>query len=344
MSLINKVLKDLESRAGDLRAGVRDRQMYADLRSARAAPPGRRTRLFLLVLLLAVVALGALVVTHGGPEEALQAVTMLVREPPPTPAVPARVAQPEPQSAASAPEPPPEPAVVAGRVTDTLPAPTTAAGAPAAAPPDPSSGPGVAPRPAPVRSADDPAEGAYREAVRLLRQRQSDAAESPLRRALRHNPDHVAARELLVGVLLERNRWSEAQQLLEQGLVELPYHRGFTFLLARIYVEQGAEPRALSLLQAGRADAGKDPEYIGFLATLYQRAGRHAEASEAYRQAVTLRPQDSKLWLGFAGSLEAQRNWSAAAEAYQRALATGGLSGELSRYASQRLTGVRGRL
>lgn len=180
------------------------------------------------------------------------------------------------------------------------------------------------------------AEGHYRHAFALLKQGQAAKAEEELRAALAAHPGYAPARELLAGLLLQRGHAPEAQALLEEGVKLGPEPR-LARLLARLLVERGADDAALAVMEAARGAAGRDAEYLSFLATLYQRAGRHAEAIAAYTEAVGLRPADGRSWLGLAISLEAQQQRSEAARAYERALASSGLDGRLRQYAQQRL-------
>ena len=94
------------------------------------------------------------------------------------------------------------------------------------------------------------------------------------------------------------------------------------------------------VLEKYRARAAGDPEYLALMAAIFQRAGQHADAARAYRQAVTAQPRQGKWWLGMAISLEAVNNPKAAREAYHRA-ATSGLDGNLKQYAEQRLAALR---
>ncbi len=190
-------------------------------------------------------------------------------------------------------------------------------------------------------SPQDKAESQYRLAATSLQQNRVSEAENQLRAALAAQPAHVKARELLAGLALQGGRWREAQSLLEQGVAQHPQHYPFAQLLARSYVDRGQDLKALSLLEKSREAAGTDAEYFAFLATLYQRAGRHGDAVKSFTEAVTLRPQDGRWWLGFAISLEATEQWKASGEAYQRAAASGSLDRQLLQYAQQRLAAIK---
>ncbi len=188
---------------------------------------------------------------------------------------------------------------------------------------------------------EERAESEYRLAAGALQQKRTGEAESRLRTALQAQPSHAKARELLAGLALQGGRWREAQSLLEQGVALNPNHYPFAQLLARSYVDHGQEKKALELLEKSRAAADGDPEYLAFLATLYQRAGRQDDAARNFSEALKSRPQEGRWWLGFAISLEAIEKWKESAEAYQRAAASGSLDKQLLQYSQQRLAIVK---
>jgi MSHA biogenesis protein MshN len=190
-------------------------------------------------------------------------------------------------------------------------------------------------------SPQDKAESQYRLAATSLQQNRVSEAENHLRAALAAQPVHVKARELLAGLALQGGRWRETQSLLEQGIAQHPQHYPFAQLLARSYIDHGQDLKALDLLEKSREAAGTDAEYFAFLATLYQRTGRHGEAAKSFNEAVKLRPQEGRWWLGLAISLEATEQWKASSEAYQRAAASGSLDKQLLQYSQQRLAAVK---
>ena len=192
-------------------------------------------------------------------------------------------------------------------------------------------------------SPQDKAESQYRLAATSLQQNRVSEAENHLRAALAAQPAHVKARELLAGLALQGGRWREAQSLLEQGVAQHPQHYPFAQLLARSYVDHGQDLKALNLLEKSREAAGGDAEYFAFLATLYQRNGRHPEAVTSFTEAVKLRPQEGRWWLGLAISLEATEQWKASSEAYQRAAASGSLDKQLLQYSQSRLAAIKNR-
>jgi MSHA biogenesis protein MshN len=202
------------------------------------------------------------------------------------------------------------------------------------------------------------AEAQYREAAALMRQGRAADAERTLKEALVTEPAHATARELLAGLLLQGGRANEARELLEQGVARNPKHGQFARLLARLYVDGGDEARAIELLERaveaatapslargprldpiGESTPG-DADTLAFLATLYQRAARHADAARRFAQALAVRPQEGRWWLGLAISQEAQLD-PAASDSYQRAVASPGLDPKLQQYARNRLGAIK---
>jgi len=188
---------------------------------------------------------------------------------------------------------------------------------------------------------NEKAESEYRRAVDLLQKGRMSDAEKHLRLALKIDETHTPARELLAGLMLQQGHWREAQQLLEQGIDTVPAHYPFAQLLARVYVEHGADQKALAVMEGSQRAGVENPDYLAFLAALYQRVGKHAEAIKAYNGALTLNPQEGRWWLGMGISLEAAQDWNTAGSAYQRAIESGVLEDKLLAYARERLSVVK---
>ena len=187
-------------------------------------------------------------------------------------------------------------------------------------------------------TADEKAETEYRRALDSLQKGRMADAEKHLKAALSANETHTRARELLAGLMLQQGHWRETQKMLEQGIDKVPAYYPFAQLLARVYVEHGADQKALTVMEQSRRAAAGNPDYTAFLAALYQRAGKHADAVKTYNEAVALSPQEGRWWLGMGISLEAMQDWDTAAAAYQRAVDSGVLDDNLLKYARQRLT------
>lgn len=355
MSLINKMLKDLETRQGG--GGRADRPIFQDLHSSRSERHrGRRAPVVALMLLLSGVAgiyswnrwgdNKATVVSATVPMQTLAQTPVAIEQPSvtaptPAPPVPAATKEPAPVTKPTSPRMDKVDRVGNERsksaTKQASPATPPQAMVTAAAKSETGTGPARIEKTDRPYSAAELAENAFQEAVRLRTQGDAVGAERRVRALLVTDPKHVKARELLTGLYLENGRWLEAQDTLEQGMAQLPAHLAFRYQLARLHLERGEEARAVSLLEAARGPGQTDPELPAFLAALYQRSGRHAEAVKSYQEALTSRPQEGRWWVGLGISLETQKDSDAARTAYRRALDTGRLTSNLARYAEDRL-------
>jgi MSHA biogenesis protein MshN len=348
VSLINKMLQDLEARAPSSSRAGDPAYLFKDLRATRSH--SRRANALRLAILLVAVLLFVAVAYWPTlsewlfePAAAPAPLAAPVAVPPMTAPAPLP-AEPAPVTA-EAPPAPPKPVAPAVRVPPKAPV--------ANAPPRPVSPPAKQPTPIVAESSEtvaaasiekklkplsaaEQAETAYREAATAMQQGRASDAEARLRAALTAQPGHTKARELLAGILLQTGRGAEARQTLQQGLAAAPASPALAQLLARLYVQDGQDAAALALLESARASATKDADYLALLAAVYQRSARHADAIKAYGDALSLRPREGRWWLGLGVSQEAVNDFTAAADAYQKAITTGTLDPKLLAYAQQR--------
>jgi MSHA biogenesis protein MshN len=285
---------------------------------------------------------------------------------PPKPAPPEKAKRPEvkePHSPAATPRqqtvvtaaPAPAPApVVAAAAPPSLRAPApaipAASNAPAASEPVATPEPPVRPRgylaPGSISKQARPvtprerADIEYRRATAALGQGRNDEAEDALRAALNEDPTYDAARQTLVGILVEQKRVDEAKKLLQDYLAAKPNHLAFAMLLARLQIDRGDNAGAVVTVTRTLPFAGENVDFIGFAAALLQRAGRNAEAAEQYRVALRLRPEAAIWWMGLGMSLQASDHASDALDAYKHALSAGSLSPELQAFVEQRIKQV----
>lgn len=348
MSLINKMLKDLETRQS---SGVRaERPIFQDLHAARSERHRSwRVPMLALTLLLGGVA-GIYAWDRWGHSSVPVAssisppVSTVAQAPAPTQTTTPPPAAPVESTPVAQVAPTPKPSVAQKAEPDRIEKPKTAKARPTP-PAKPQAVAGAKSETGPVRiektdrpySAAELAESAYQEAARLRAQGNAADAERRTRALLASHPKHIKARELLAGLQIENGRFLEAQDTLEQGIVQVPTHLAFRFQLARLLLERGDQTRAVSVLEAARTAGQTDPELPAFLAALYQRGGRHADAIKSYQEALAVRPQEGRWWVGLGISLETGKDSDAARTAYRRALDTGRLTPNLTRYAEDRL-------
>ena len=183
----------------------------------------------------------------------------------------------------------------------------------------------------------DLAEVEFRKATALLHQSRPAEAQEGFQAAVAAYPGHHAARQALVGLLVDARKYGEAERVLQEGLALSPAQSGFAMTLARLQVDRGDALQATATLRKGLEHSQGSADYLAFLAALLQRQGRHEEAIEQFRGALRMRPAAGVWWLGLGISLQALNRGADAQDAYARARASGNLSPELAAFAEQRL-------
>jgi MSHA biogenesis protein MshN len=335
MSLINKMLQDLDARAGQPGAAP----MPADVRLPPAPEPRARWMRGALAggAVIAVAAAGVI------------GWRMVGEQPPPVVVAAAAPAAPAPAPAAPAPEAVlvemPDDAPV--QVADVAPpAPVVPAPAPESEPAPPPPKPAPAPRklappkPAPlaqgrVETAPQRAENAYRRALLALEDGRVTEAIATLQAGLRIDPRHEPSRQTLVGLLIEGKRPDEAMRQLQAALALDARQPSMAMLLARLQLERGGP--ALDTLMRTLPHAAGNGEYHAFLAGVLQREGRHREAAGHYQAALRIAPGNGVWWMGLGISLQAEKRDPDAVAAFWQALGSGTLSPELTAFVERRL-------
>jgi len=341
MSLINKMLQDLDRRQA--LAGATDASV-AQVTTSAAVPHGGREWLWRIVAVLLTLGVGW-VIWVGYQLLPKPLVTNLALQPaPPPPAPKVTVTAPPPPPAAVAEPTLPGP-VEAPPVTapDTLrlareietPLRERAAKAPKLAAALPALRKGTVDKRDRVYSAAETADAQFRRAAVLLNQGRLSEAEDHLAGALRADPSHGAARQTYVAMLLEQHRVEAARRLLQEALAISPAQPAFAVALARIYTEQRDYRNALEVLDKA-GPAARNAEFQAMRGAVLQRLGKHAEAVEAYQNAIRIAPQPGTTWVGLAISLETLGRRPEAVQAYRRALDAGSLAAEAREYAESR--------
>ncbi|USX24593.1 tetratricopeptide repeat protein [Oxalobacteraceae bacterium OTU3CINTB1] len=178
-------------------------------------------------------------------------------------------------------------------------------------------------------------DGAYRRALVALQEGRLSVAMADLERALEIDPRNEAARQTYVSLLLENKRTDEAIRQLRLSLGIDPRQPGLAMVLARLQLERGGP--ALETLMATLPYAGNSADYLAFLAGVLQREQRHAEAARYYRDALQLGPGNGVWWMGLAISLQADQHLPEARDAYARARGAAGMTPELLAFIDRKL-------
>ena len=352
MSLINKMLQDLDARGGQPGAAASAPEIKPVLPPEPGFPWLRAALIAGLVVVLGASGYMAWRLKQAGPAPSAEVPLDLSKAPvqapvvqevpvqrapaaPVEPAV-AEAPAPEPVRAEPAPEPPKAAPVVkpaAPAVKREVKRAEPAKAAPVKAVPKPVA---AAKTPAgKVETTAQRAENGYRRALASLEDGRVTEAIDHLQGALRADPRHEAARQTLVSLLIEAKRPEEAIRQLGAALALDARQPAMAMLLARLQLERGS-PGIDTLMRTLPYAAGNG-EYHAFLAGALQREQRHREAVEQYQQALRTAPQNGVWWMGLGISLQAEKRTAEAVAAYQKARDSGSLSPELQAFVERKL-------
>ncbi len=346
MSLINQMLKDLESRraSGDLAQRAID--------GMGAAGRKRQKQNVLLLTLVAVIAVLASVSAYLLWQERqvpAQSATTVAMKPAPAPSAP-----PAPPAVPAA----PEEKAVAPLVQKSAPAKSVVRETPAGItrpeiedePADEqrvvAQQPVAVPRESPQprikktlrpQSSEKLAEQQYQRGYGLLQSGDRKGAEEAWREALRIDAKHTASRESLAILYLSQSRRIEAAAQLQQGLALNPGNHRLALLYARMQLDAEDITGAALTLENAMAAQAQGADFYAFTAAVYQRQGDFNKSISAYQAALRQQPGQAVWWMGLGISLEGAGKLKEALTAYTEANKSGRLSTKLTQYVAERI-------
>ena len=333
MSLINKMLQDLDARAGQPGAAP----LPADVRLAPAREPHAPWLRGALAGAAVVAVAAACSIGWRAMDKSQQPAPLVAAAPAPAPAQPVAVALPVTApvpvvdvAPPPAPEPDPEPESEPAQVP--LAPRKDAVRAPAPVPRKPAAPAAVGGR---SETAAQRTENTYRRALLALEDGRVTEAIATLQAALKIDPRHEPSRQTLVGLLIEARRPDEAMRQLQAALALDARQPSLAMLLARLQLERGGP--ALDTLMRTLPHAAGNGEYHAFVAGVLQRDGRHREAAGHYQAALRTAPGNGVWWMGLGISLQAEKRDPEAVAAFWQALGSGTLSPELTAFVERRL-------
>ncbi|MHB8253700.1 MAG: tetratricopeptide repeat protein [Acidiferrobacter sp.] len=138
----------------------------------------------------------------------------------------------------------------------------------------------------------------YREAIVALQQGNTGRARRALKAALILNPMDLRPRLLLSALDVQSGQLPAAHALLAQGLTQYPDALSVVLLLAQVDLRQGHPKSAVKVL-AHRSQAALQSEpYWALLAAAQMRAGDTMGAIDTYHQALQRFGDNGTLWVG----------------------------------------------
>jgi MSHA biogenesis protein MshN len=152
-------------------------------------------------------------------------------------------------------------------------------------------------------------------------------------------PEHHSARKQLAALWFGRQAYSDALNLLAQGIQISPNDSVFRVMKARVYLQQNQVKQAFSTLNTmPSVNNITSVEYQSLRASTAQQLNEFSFAAQAYQILVSIEPSASRWWLGLAVAHDSNSEFKQASNAYQMALNKSGLSGSAETFARQRIT------
>lgn len=172
-------------------------------------------------------------------------------------------------------------------------------------------------------------------AERAIAENNLTLAEQLFEEILLITPKNDAARKQLAALWFGRKSYQPALNLLQQGIVTSPTDEAFRLMKARIHLTVGQVEKAYDVLSP--LNNNEDIEYQSLLANAAQQIGNFKAATKAYLTLVNLAPQEGRYWLGLAVAYDSDSQFTQASKAYQSAITQGGLSSGALNFTQQRL-------
>lgn len=158
-----------------------------------------------------------------------------------------------------------------------------------------------------------------------------------LRTLILQQPDNLGAKKRLAALLFSEGRVSEAQQLLQQAVDEFPADSSVRLMYARLLQQQNEANLAFYALQDIQDYARPSIELLGYRASLAQSLGNYTDALADYSQLVTIDGQNAKWWLGQAVVADKQGQLALAINSYRTAIELQQLGNDVDTFMRQRL-------
>lgn len=147
---------------------------------------------------------------------------------------------------------------------------------------------------------------------------QTDAAEAAYRRVLAKDPKSAEAQAGLAQILIKKQQFPEAEQLLRSAMQQAPDDPGLNAELATTLAAQN-KPEALPLLQKLHAAHPQDENITRMLADVLSDAGNAAAADPLYVALLSAHPDDLDLLVAHGQNLIRMENYSQAFAVFTKA-------------------------
>lgn len=190
-------------------------------------------------------------------------------------------------------------------------------------------------------SGHEQAEKFLEDGLRAMRKKNLADAQKAFHDAVTADQEFDTARQALVSSLLESGDKVAAEAMAEEGTAHGNARAMFALIAARLKLERGANKEALIGLEAQAESGSRYPDYLALWGNALAREQRQAEAARKYEQAIELAPTNPTYHVGMAYALRNDGQFAAAYAAFQAASDLPNLSPQLSEFVQQQINSLR---
>lgn len=145
---------------------------------------------------------------------------------------------------------------------------------------------------------------------------------------------------LHASLLIETQRFSQAEVLIGQYQKVYPSNNDFSKLKIRLLMAQKNYPQVLSLLDSLSMPINVDAEFEELRAVSQQAQGQYVDAQNTYKKLLEFDNRSARWWMGLAVAFDSSADFKSAEQAYHQVLLSEDLTAEHNTYALRRITDI----
>ena len=147
----------------------------------------------------------------------------------------------------------------------------------------------------------------------------------------------VRTRKQLAAMLFSKSMLTEAQSVLQRGLRITPADSSLRLMLSRIHFKTGNNEQAFNVLLQHPYSQIANDELLSFRAALAEKIGKYEIAEQDYQMLVRRNPLEAKWWLGLGVAQDKQQLSQRAIDSYLQAQQLKQLPAQVEDFVEQRI-------
>jgi MSHA biogenesis protein MshN len=163
-----------------------------------------------------------------------------------------------------------------------------------------------------------------------------------LKELLETEPDNIKARKKLAALLFAQGDYMQSKQLLIRGIELHPAKGDLRLMLARLLMVQKESSQAMKTLSEFQPSGDNQTEYLAYRAALAQQLKQTKLAKKDYQTLTKIESDNAKWWLGLAVAEDQLGEINMAIKSYNKASSLGQLQGSVNEFIQQRITVLAG--